>query len=1484
MNPAQAPARINVQLIIILVIIVVIGGTLAAVGYKVRKRMIADASLKAGQAAAQAENWSEASKQLRLYLQRYPDDEQSTGANLLLFARVNLSFRPLESKHLLTATAAFRRYIRIYPDQPDSIAVMAKLTRIYESLLYWNELEYIARLWLEMQPGNSRAQVALIAALTEQRKMDEAREVINRFIDQGQTDKATGTDLAHACVIMAQAVTREATNQPQQELIAQTLKWLDMAKQFAPESPRVAYTRAIYYSDPRVTVEGNRAEHIRTELAAIKDFTQDDPRLLQAICDIRTGLGDYDQAARLLELAEEFDQEYLAEYLLDPAIWEPLRSEAAIKWRLAQEQMQQAAEIARQALSPENTEQATITEPRLRVSLLPIAIKAFALAGDVESAQTCMAEYDQQTAGLDLSVEQENEIYLLRAQIARANGDWHKMIRELEPLVRRAPNEAQGWLMLSEAADAVEDVPRAITSLQEYLKLRPYDANMTRNLARAFLDNGQVLQASLFAETAARLTIARRIADHFGRTDAVDIQRLLDSYQQHSDWRLAIVQAELSDSPNAIDGAISTLDLTDLASEIVALKAVTLGAIQDGNPQEISDAQRRLRTAMATHPEEPGFPVLLAELMESAGAASEDADPAAIESLLKTTVDDSPDNFEAQLSLAQFYARERAADESDDSYTARIQKARQAIDSITDRFSTYAESWRWSALITAISLPKEASAQTVTDILTKGIEATSGKEQHRLILSLAAHLYANHQRNEAVALLRKQIESVPQDIESRSLLLEMGEVRQGTIEGLPENFAQSLIDELRQIEGDSGRTWRYHQAQLWIEQDPAAHAREIVSQLNYCVQADRLWLEPVQALAEFYVQQNDIDTALSTYTSALRRNPRAMGIATRISQLYARRGQSPPPDVVQLLRLDPASTAMQEAFRAERTGRVAVAIENMQRVIDENPNNTRALLELGRLLYEHRRQTDRAIELIDRVHELQPLSSEPIDLKATILMYEGDDEQADSVVAEHATQLQQRFAGAETPELQQALLDALRLQAVHHLRRGRVAQAETTLNQMSKSFPDSPAPDYAMGVFYLRQNRLDEAVALLDTSIAKHPDVSELKINLFKALLQRQSADDLQRAGDLLTELKTELGERPFLLEFEAALARTDPGPRYEKAEAIYNKLLESQPDNFAAHIGLLEIHVLRGELDLASEHALAAEKINPNHPDLLYRLAQVDRLQGRPRSAWQKCRQILSANPNNDRALLLLMTLIVSHPNSATQESIELFLSGIVDKDSRQTNPTARAALATCYILSNELDRAKAMIEEATRIEPENLATLRARALLAATRFDSDELKATLDSYRQQDPADLSLLVIVASTLIEAEQPESIRLAQGLIDLILAKAPDNLSARNLKARIALNQGDYSAAEETLRGLHADFPDRAVFMNDLAWGLVAILRGEFRPTRRSAGVRQSSLDRRSDQSKLSRHTRLGLRTHARAAAGCARGSGALRRTRTRAHA
>ncbi|MFW6154487.1 MAG: tetratricopeptide repeat protein [Planctomycetota bacterium] len=188
--------------------------------------------------------------------------------------------------------------------------------------------------------------------------------------------------------------------------------------------------------------------------------------------------------------------------------------------------------------------------------------------------------------------------------------------------------------------------------------------------------------------------------------------------------------------------------------------------------------------------------------------------------------------------------------------------------------------------------------------LKDGMAQVDPSRTEELVLRHAIMEVGRGRRAEGIERLQAYAAARPDAVRVRAALLELEEIRADPIR------AQTLVDQMRQAEGDSGLLWRLHQARLWLDAvDAVDRQGEVADLLGLCIAADPQWSRPVLLLGAMYERFEQFAQAEGVYRRHLEVDPDSSVVAERLIALL--RAQERFEDVVrvqdQLAALAPAA-------------------------------------------------------------------------------------------------------------------------------------------------------------------------------------------------------------------------------------------------------------------------------------------------------------------------------------------------------------------------------------------------------------------------------------------------------------------------------------------------------------------------------------------------------------------------------------------------
>ncbi|MBA7612318.1 Beta-barrel assembly-enhancing protease [subsurface metagenome] len=468
-------AKINVKVLIILIIVTVAIGTSLFAARHIRRNILSEMSLKAGEAAFENKDWPAAYRNFRGYLGRNPDDVEI----LKKYAKAAMSIRPLDAKTIGGAIAAYRRVMQL--DTLDEIAY-EKLAMLYTGIGNFEELAYIARKRLADVPNDRKTPLHLAEALMQLNKTQEAEQELLKFIEELKALPDKHVEYVRACVLMSNI--EGSKDSP----VAKTkaLEWLNDAIDYAPESIEALASRARFHRQmaeiPGTSEEGRLAllGLARKDLEAADNLGTGNPLLLYSLGAEWMALGELDRAGVELRLAENLPLERLEEHFFDLNDWAVARFRLASELVILRAATTESASLADKAL-------AVLTERRHRVRILPSAIRLYIVAGKVVEARRCLDEYLDTMYTPEGQKESDLMLTFLQALVAKAEDDSYAVINALQPAVMSGVYRPELWGLLAEAFSRTDQTRRAVSALNEYLRIRPQDSEMTQQLTKEYL-------------------------------------------------------------------------------------------------------------------------------------------------------------------------------------------------------------------------------------------------------------------------------------------------------------------------------------------------------------------------------------------------------------------------------------------------------------------------------------------------------------------------------------------------------------------------------------------------------------------------------------------------------------------------------------------------------------------------------------------------------------------------------------------------------------------------------------------------------------------------------------------------------------------------------------------------------------------------------------------------------------------------------------
>lgn len=181
--------------------------------------------------------------------------------------------------------------------------------------------------------------------------------------------------------------------------------------------------------------------------------------------------------------------------------------------------------------------------------------------------------------------------------------------------------------------------------------------------------------------------------------------------------------------------------------------------------------------------------------------------------------------------------------------------------------------------------------------------------------------------------------------------------------------------------------------------------------------------------------------------------------------------------------------------------------------------------------------------------------------------------------------------------------DTFRL-GVAYIQEGRVDEAIPLLEDVARVYPDFPKTYESLGMAYFKINRYDKAIELWEKSLKIEP-----KAEFLKEMIERAKGKMaiLGRISDLEKQIKA--ADAAWQKRFELAILYLSVN-RTIDAKAELEEVLKVKKDSADVYDAIAEAHALTGDFDKAIDAEKMALKLHPKNIELLKkRLSDMEKI-----------------------------------------------------------------------------------------------------------------------------------------------------------------------------------------------------------------------------------------------------------------------------------
>lgn len=325
-----------------------------------------------------------------------------------------------------------------------------------------------------------------------------------------------------------------------------------------------------------------------------------------------------------------------------------------------------------------------------------------------------------------------------------------------------------------------------------------------------------------------------------------------------------------------------------------------------------------------------------------------------------------------------------------------------------------------------------------------------------------------------------------------------------------------------------------------------------------------------------------------------------------------------------------------------------------------------------------------------------------------------------------------------------------------------------------------------------QSGRLDEAEQRYNDWLAQHPEDAEALNGL--AILRRQK-DDLAGAIELSRKA---VALAPRRDDFQMTLAGLLVQAReFDDAWAAYEAAHRLNPGRAGAPLGLSQLAMWRGDLQAAEDYLARAERIMPEHAEVMFRKGSLAQARGEHQRALSIFVEMTRRNLANPA---LNFRMAASFDALGQLDFAEQALRRALEM--KPDYLAARVALAQLLIRRNRHDEAQPEVDAALALQPDHPLALAARG---DVRRRNGDLPGAVEDYRHAHTLAPMLPGITCSLITALAASGQGSEAQALLDESLRRQPGSTELRRLQLYVI--GGDSGAYLQACREWQAASPD-----------------------------------------------------------------------------
>ncbi len=928
------------------------------------------------------------------------------------------------------------------------------------------------------------------------------------------------------------------------------------------------------------------------------------------------------------------------------------------------------------------------------------------------------------------------------------------------------------------------------------IKKRNYAAHLVENYEGKIAElNGEYTQAIRhwrsamqlgYKNTDIQLNIAR-ISSRLGNTyDAIQQLRNLIS-ENPSEFRGYIELANLMITTQqwreAVKHARTARQIApnDLNAEFLYLKARMNFLLEEKTPSNsnfFDDIDKRLVALQAKAAESPKIYTTLIDLAIHRSNFSKAEN---IIDQLKSIAPNSPKTTMAEIHLL-------LAKKESEQAKSKLMKA-------IERFPTTIA----FDIKLADVLQDEKDHTACESILKSAIERTKNADDIKKLSLMLIRCYQKwNESSKAYALLTSLKDQYPLDIKIKAMLLKTDPIRNDEVK------AKELVEELKNIEGDSGSRWRYEEALLLFNKNNfQKHSDNITSLLKESLAINTYDIASRLLLIETYKKTNKLSLAIMECEEALSQFPDDTDLIYQAIHLYYLTGNSSKGDklldVSQQKELNHPGFDYLHLQRKLRAGEHQSAETLLKDLIKKEPKNLELKTTLAKL-YLDLNNTSQAKEMLKTLIQKEPFNIQISNMMIDCFLRENNRSQALEICQKLITHYQSSLS--------------YRIRANTYAALDQMELAIQDIEQSTKLSPNDTNAWIEKSNFYNKINRNEESVSSILKAVELAPEDLNIRKYCVDLLINSRNQKHTQLAESILEKV---LEKAPSDFEAQLLKARllltSNSLESHNQAINLLQQITRKRSDLTQAWL-LLGNQYLKNKQSGNALNAAVQGLINANNNvPLLILKAKAEAILS-PKISISTLNSIQDINEKDINIFLMIIDLHIADNN--IQQAMELLNEEINEVENNQN--LAILEIKRIQVLHKfDKEEAYKQIDRVKNQYANNPQLLTVHLKLLAHDNKWDNVLLISEQWLSKHPKFIKPLLQFVSGLTSQNSNESQEIAQKLLEKLLTYSPDNTAIMGQLAYLHQKNNRPSEAIKWLESSLKIQPNHVVSLNNLAW-------------------------------------------------------------------